>query len=225
MQDIVANTDCGNISVEYNMQFTGAGSQVSNPEGCGCGFVGANTMTPLVPLGIIPTLNNWSNIQYQLTYTGTQTITLPPGHYLVTSAYTGTGITGVGWTPSGTNTTSVTNTTTYAASGGQAMNFVFNDSGAITLTSACTGTTITSCTVFISVLPTEATSYTPSGAAISAGAVLASTQASSDNEYVQVSRPILSSSTSSLSSSSTSSISSGSASSSLQPVQMQRGWY
>jgi hypothetical protein len=150
---IASGVPCGNIYLDYDIEFVVPQLDNSTQNGYGFKQSGGGTLNAANPFGTVRAPESWSNLLVTCTST---VMSLPAGSYSVSAKLVGTGITTFNLTSSGTNVVTISGGT-YAVSSTNGVGWIqCYSSVPFTLTPSVTATTVTESTWCVSLLPANA---------------------------------------------------------------------
>lgn len=151
---IAANTPCGNIYLDYDIEFFIPQLEVTPTFGYGAKQTGGGTLSAASIFGSVRSLESWNNLPgFSCSAT---VMSLPAGSYLITGALTGTVLAALNVASTGTivrNDLMVSSTALYAQYA-----IHVTATSPFTVTPSCTATTVTASMWMVSLLPSNAIS-------------------------------------------------------------------
>jgi hypothetical protein len=153
---IAATTACGNIYLDYDVEFFIPQLEVTPVTGFGDAFGAGGVLSAANPMGTVPTQKAWNNLP--ISCSTNSILTCQAGTYLVAGHFTGTVISGLTATPTGA--TSVYGAGPVYAADAKSVDYfqTYTASSSWTLALSLTATTVTAGELFIALIPANATS-------------------------------------------------------------------
>jgi hypothetical protein len=153
---IAANTACGNIYLDYDVEFYIPQIEVTPSSGFADKFTGSSSCTTSAILGTSISASTWNNLPLVTAPSG-NTYTVSPGSYLAVLYVTGTSITAVNAVASGTTSTFGT-VNLLASAGAEGCSFIqFTVTANATITMSASAAAIANATLMLTLLPSSAT--------------------------------------------------------------------
>jgi len=158
---IASGVPCGNIYLDYDIEFFIPQLEETPSTGYGSMWLGATSMTAANPFGTAPTQKTWNNLPVSLS--SASVFTLKQGTYIVTFSLTGTVITAESITPSSGITATVFDSGYKIPTDQKSLLHTVQytvPQGGGTLTYSVTATTVTAATASFSLAPSNAVTLT-----------------------------------------------------------------
>lgn len=149
---VAANTACGNIYLDYDIEFYIPQLEMTPSNGFGFSIVGGGSFSTSAMLGSTPAGATWNNIPYSLSG---NVISLQAGSYLVWDLIQGTTIAAHGFTSTGTIGYGPLGVINAAANASTVFGLVYS-SVPFTITLSSTAASVTAGRVYVGLLPTTA---------------------------------------------------------------------
>jgi hypothetical protein len=154
--DLNSNLACGNIYLDYDIEFFIPQLEMTPNTGFGDGFDGKTAMTAALPFGTAPSGRGWNNLPITVTANTNTIVSIPAGTYLSCWRLKGTVISALSVTP--TSGTEVSQLGYLVAADAKTLTqtYIHTASVPFTLTVSATATTITEAILYVALLPTNA---------------------------------------------------------------------
>jgi hypothetical protein len=151
---IASSTACGNIYLDYDVEFFIPQLELTPNTGYADKFTGSTSCTTDAIMGTTVAGATWNNLPLVAAVSG-NSFTLPPGAYFINLGITGGTISGLAMTSSGTTVSAMPNNITAAATAALANIHCYSDSNQV-ITMFATATSIATGTLWITLLPRNA---------------------------------------------------------------------
>lgn len=154
---IASGTACGNIYLDYDVEFYIPQLELTPNNGFADKFTGSTSCTTSALLGTTVAGATWNNLPLKTAVSG-NTFTLPPGSYYIYVAIAGTTVSAVGLS-GGTQVKLLSNQIGAGSSSGSAFAYCYSASD-FTVTMSATAAAISSGELYIALIPSNAVTMT-----------------------------------------------------------------